>query len=325
MANATSEVRSANPAESSSTLSSEDRDTLFSLFENWERFADANAVLAPISPLAVSLLSLDHDSSNPGRDLTKIIDSDPILAARVLGLANSVAFAGSAKPIFRVGEAITRLGTDTVLTAAFAQLTAQWLRGACRHSDRSLIHSLWLEYLVTAHCARAIAMRLSDEEVEVSLAYAAGLLHDVGTIALLCVHPDPMARFVRSGYDRGGPLAAGFVKAHTQLGAALLRRWRTPGEIATVASRHHSRSVMAESAASITVFLADHLHMAVLDHDRADFEKPDAVRPGCFGNATETISAALAALGIADELDSLVGRVAAESRSIEMLGTVIHL
>jgi putative nucleotidyltransferase with HDIG domain len=325
MANVSSETRSSSPAESNSRLSSEDSDILSGLFENWERFADANAVLAPISPLAVSLLSLDHDSPNPGRDLTKIIESDPILAARVLGLANSVAFAGSVKPIFKVGEAITRLGTDTVLTAAFSQLTAQWLRGACKHSDRSLIHGLWLEYLVTAHCAREIASRLSGEEVEVSLAYAAGLLHDVGTIALLCVQPEPMSRFVRSGYDRNGPLHAGFVKAHTQLGAALLRRWRTPGDIATVASRHHSKSVMAETAASITVYLADHLHMAVLDHDRADFEKPEAVRPGCFGNATETISAALAALGIAGELETLVGRVAAESRSIEMLGTVFHV
>ncbi len=243
----------------------------------------------------------------------------------MLGLANSVAFAGSAKPIFKVSEAIVRLGADTVLTAAFSQLTAQWLRGACKQSERSLIHALWLEYLVTAHCAAEIARRLSDEEVEVSLAYAAGLLHDVGTIALICAQPEPMSRFVRSGYDFGSPLYAGFVRAHTRLGGALLHRWRTPSEIATVAVCHHSKSVLSESAASIIVFLADHLHGAVLDHDRAGFENPEACRSGCFGDATQMIMAALAALGIADDLDVLVGRVAAESRSIEMLGTVIHL
>jgi putative nucleotidyltransferase with HDIG domain len=325
MSNVSSNVGFADQAQDNDMLSSEDRDTLSGLFEHWERFADAGAILAPISPLAVSLLSLDQDSVTPGRDLTKIIESDPVLAARVLGLANSVAFAGSAKPIFKVSEAIVRLGADTVLTAAFLQLTAQWLRGACKQSERSLIHRLWLEYLVTAHCAAEIAKRLSDEEVEVSLAYAAGLLHDVGTIALICVQPEPMSRFLRSGYDLGSPLYAGFVSAHTQLGAALLRRWRTPGDIATVASRHHSKSVLSESTASIMVFLADHLHLAVLDHDCAGFEKPEACKPGCFGNATEMITAALSALGIADELDRIVGRVAAESRGIEMLGTVIHL
>ncbi len=50
-----------NPAQSNDMLSSEDRDTLSDVFEHWEHFADAGAILAPISPLAVSLLSLDQD------------------------------------------------------------------------------------------------------------------------------------------------------------------------------------------------------------------------------------------------------------------------
>ena len=325
MANVSDDAGLLNFTQNGRTLPAEDEDVLYGLFENWERFADAGAILAPISPLALNLLSLDQESPTPGRDLTRIIESDPVLTARMLGLANSVAFAGSAKPIFKVGEAIVRLGVDTVLTAAFSQLTAQWLRGACKHPDRALIHSLWLEYLITAHCAAEIAMRLPDGEVDVSLAYAAGLLHDLGTIALICVQPEPMSRFLQSGYCIGEPLYARFVTAHTQLGAALLRHWRTPGDICTVASRHHSKLVLSESAASIIVMLADHLHMAVLDHDRASFEKPDTCKPACFGNATEMITAALVALGIADELDNLVGRVAAESRSIEMLGTVVHL
>ncbi|MBI3528145.1 MAG: HDOD domain-containing protein [Betaproteobacteria bacterium] len=324
MTSVLSDILSLDPAEADSALSPGDEDVLAGLFENWERFSEAGAMLRPISPLALSLLSLDQDSSTPGRDLTKIIESDPILTARMLGLANSVAFAGSAKPIFKVSEAIVRLGVDTVLTAAFSQLTAQWLRGACKFPDPSLIHGLWLEYLITAHCAREIAKRLPDGEVDGSLAYAAGLLHDVGTIALLCAQPEPMSRFLRSGYGFGGPLYAGFVTAHTHLGAALLHRWRTPADIATVAARHHSKSVLSESAALITVFLADHLHLAVLDHDRAGFENPEACSPGCFGNATERITAALAALGVADELDVMVGRVAAESRGIEMLATAIH-
>ena len=112
------------------------------------------------------------------------------------------------------------------------------------------------------------------------------------------------------------------MRAHTQLGAALLRRWRTPFEIATVAARHHSTSVYSESRAVVSVFLADHLHAAVFDHDRAAFTDPQTCSPGCFGHATKRVSAG--ALGLADELDAMVGRVAAECRSIEMLATAIH-
>jgi putative nucleotidyltransferase with HDIG domain len=324
MMTALSDILSLDPSEAVSTLLPGDEDVLAGLFDSWEMFAQDGNILPSISPRALNLLNLDQDSPTPGRDLTKIIESDPILTARMLGVANSVAFAGSVKPIFRVSEAIARLGVDTVTTAAFAQLTAQWLRGARRFPDPSLIHTLWLEYLITAHCASEIAKRLPEGEVDSSLAHAAGLLHDVGTIALICMKPEPMSRFLQSGYGLGGPLHAGFVAAHTQLGAALLRRWRTPGEIAAVAARHHSSTVLSESAATITVFLADHLHLAVLDHDRAQFANSQACRPGCFDNATELITAALAALGIADELDVMVGRVAAESRRIEMLATAIH-
>ena len=319
-----SNIQSLDPAEAGSTLSAAEEDALAGLFENWEMFSQDGNIIRPISPLALRLLSLDEGSSTPGRDLAKIIESDPILTARMLGLANSVAFGGSAKPIFKVSEAIVRLGVDTVLTAAFSQLSAQWLRGACKHSDPLLIHGLWLEYLISAHCAREIAKRLPDGEVGGSLAYAAGLLHDVGTIALVCAQPEPMSRFLRTEYDFGGPLYAGFVAAHTQLGGALLRRWRAPAEIAMVAARHHSKSLLSETAVSIAVFLADHLHLAVLDHDRAGFENPEAYRSGCFGGAIGQITSALASLGIADELDVIVGRVAAECRSIELLATAIY-
>jgi HD-like signal output (HDOD) protein len=319
-----SDILAMDPAEPVSTLLPGDEDVLAGLFDGWEMFSQDGHILPPISPLALNLLSFDQDSPTPGRDLTKIIESDPILTARMLGLANSVAFAGSAKPIFRVSEAIVRLGVDLVLTAAFAQLTANWLRGACKLPDHSVIHGLWLEYLITAHCAAEIAKRLPEGEVDIALAHAAGLLHDVGTIALICMKPEPMSRFVQSGYGLGGPLYARYTSAHTQLGSALLSRWRTPREISTVAGRHHSSTTLAESAATITVFLADHLHLAVLDHDRARFENPQACRPGCFGNATEMITAALAALGIAEDLEVIVGRVAAESRAIGMLAMAIH-
>ncbi|HEX4986169.1 MAG TPA: HDOD domain-containing protein [Burkholderiales bacterium] len=305
-------------------LSAEDEDTLASLFANWERFGEAGGILAPLSPLSLSLLNFDQDIPNPGRQLARIIESDPVLAARVLGLSNSVAYAGGSRPVFRLEEAITRLGTDVVLTAAFAQLTANWLHGACRRADRSVIRELWFEYLITACCAREIAEGLPGGEVDPSQAYAAGLLHDIGTIALLCAQPAEMTRFLHAGYGAHGPLHAPFLGAHARLGQALLRSWRVPGDIALVAGRHHSRTVLSEAAVSIVVVLADHLHAAVLDHDRAVFSDGLPPAGGCFGGATEFVSAALGALDLAGDLDTLVGRVAAESRSIEALGAAIR-
>lgn len=319
MATAVSEVLTAPAPVSDAPIAAQDEDVLADLFGNWERFSEAGDILRPISPLALQLLTLDEGSSTPARDLALIIETDPILAARTLGLANSVAYAGSAKPIYKLGEAIVRLGVDTVLTAAFSQLAAQWMRGTCKLPEPALMYSLWLEYLITANMAREIARRLPGEEVDLSAAYAAGLLHDVGTIALCAVQPVEMSRFLRSGYCVGTPLFASFCTAHTQFGAKLLRAWNVPAEIVKAAARHHSMTVFAESTATITVFLADHLHAAVLDHERADFEHLPARPSSCYGPATEAVSAALRALGIEDELEAMIGRVASHSRSIEAL------
>jgi putative nucleotidyltransferase with HDIG domain len=316
---AISEFPTAGLAASDAPLPAQDVAVLADLFENWERFVEAGDILKPISPLALQLLTLDEGSSTPARDLALIVETDPVLAGRTLGLANSVAFAGSAKPIYKVGEAIVRLGVDTVLTAAFSQLAAQWMRGTCKLPDPGLMYNLWLEYLISAHMAREIAKRLPGDEVDPSLAYAAGLLHDVGTIALSAVQPAEMSRFLRAGYCVGTPLYAAFCSAHTQLGSRLLRSWNLPAEIVKVAARHHSMTVFAESAAAITVFLADHLHEAVLEHERAEFEQPQRRMPSCYGPATEAVSAALRALGIEDELQAMIGRVASQSRAIEAL------
>jgi putative nucleotidyltransferase with HDIG domain len=319
MAMATSAVLMDSGTEELTSLSSEDESVLKALFENGERYSECGDILRPISPLALQLLTLDEGSSTPSRDLARIIESDPILAARTLGLANSVAYAGSAKPIYKVGEAIVRLGVDTVLTAAFSQLAAQWMRGTCKLPDPVRMYKLWFEYLITAHTAREIAKRLPEGEVDPSLAYAAGLLHDVGTIALCSVQPEEMSRFLRAGYCVGTTVHAGFCTAHTRLGSQLLRSWNVPVAIVKVAARHHSTTVFAESAVAIAVFLADHLHAAVTSHDRAEFEHQDARAQGCYGPATESVSAALRALNLEEELDTIVARVASQTRGIEAL------
>jgi HD-like signal output (HDOD) protein len=323
MMSVTSECPGLEEKPAETLLSSEDGDILSALFENWERFLEVGMMLRPISPLAVQLLNLDQDSYTPREDLARIIESDPVLSARILGLANSVAFAGTAKPVYKLGEAITRLGVDSALTAAFSHLTAQWLRGAREFIDPPLLRGLWFEYLVTAHGARELAIHLPHGGIDCAPAYAAGLLHDLGTIALTWLQPAPMSRFLRSQYGNGGSLYPAFVKAHTQLGAGLLRRWRVPAEIATVAACHHVQPAFSETL-SITVLLADQLHPAVLADDRANFTQPPAYQPGCYDESSGRVASAVAALAISADLDAAVGRIAQECRVIEALAAVLN-
>jgi HD-like signal output (HDOD) protein len=304
-------------------LPPEDQAPLADLFARWESLAKQEDLLPPLSPLATRLLSLDVDESLATVELAKIVESDPVLTARILGLANSAAVTRTGKPIYEVMGAVIRLGAQAVFEAAFAQLAALWLRQSYQLPDKAQLHDLWLEYLLTAFCSREIAGALDEAEVKEPIAYAAGLLHDVGTLALSCAEPSLMSRFIHAGYAIGTPLYAGFVLAHSALSAALLQRWGTPAALVEVAARHHLDATLDESATIGVVFLADHLHQRILAHERSDFQHKVAAPLGCFDPATDQINAALTHLGLAGEIDAIIGRVASEGRRIEMLAAAV--
>src|SRR5690242_18898811 len=230
-------------------LAAADVDALMRLFEGWERLAEDEDILPPLSPLASRLLAVEHEDAQAITELTQIVESDPVLTGRILGLANSVTARARSKPIFEVVGAVIRLGVNAVFEAAFAQIAALWLRQSTQLPDPTQLHDLWLEYLITAFCARQIASRIEDNSDQPSVAYAAGLLHDVGTLGLSAESPGPVSRLARAGYAYGTPLYDRFVAAHTALGAVLLQRWGIPSELSEVAAQHHAGFGIEQSPA----------------------------------------------------------------------------
>ena len=139
------------------SLSAADEDALMRLFEAWERLVEDEDILPPLSPLASRLLAVEHEDAQAITELTQIVESDPVLTGRILGLANSVTVRARSKPIFEVVGAVIRLGVNAVFEAAFAQIAALWMRQSSQLPDPTQLHDLWLEYLITAFCARQIA------------------------------------------------------------------------------------------------------------------------------------------------------------------------
>lgn len=305
-----------------SPLTEEDARQLETLFEGWSALADQERTMPPPSPLAFKLLSLDTNADSAGHDLTEIIESDPVLTARVLGVANSARFGVPGRPLMDVPGSVLRLGIDLTMEVCQAQLFGLWVRHGATLVDDRLIRTLWLEYLMTGFCAREIAQMLTGD-VDPNVAYAGGMLHDVGTLALCWAQPAAMARFVRAGYALGTPLYDRFVVAHSGVGAALLRRWQAPGELVQIAGTHHAGLNPRALASALVVYVADHLHEGILAHEGVEVKAPGDYPLGCFGHATEPVTAALEALGLADRLDAIILRVGHASHRLEMLASGI--
>lgn len=302
-------------------LSAEDQAKLEKLFGNWAWIVDSESSMPPVSPLVFRLLTTDRDAPYAVAEITEIVESDPIVTARLLGLSNSAAFLRAGKPIRDVRSAVLRLGVHNAFETTFTEMFGMWVRHSSRKAlpDDDLLDSMWLEFLLTAFCTREIASVLRDPAIEPSAAYTAALLHDVGTLALCWAEPVLMGRFVRSGYGAGTPLHDLFVDAHCCLGAELLRSWNAPRELQLVAAHHHDRLAAQELAVISLVYIADHLHSAVLEHESSQFRASHALPHACFGPPTEDVSAALTALGLTDKVETIIERVAMQGERIEAL------
>jgi HD-like signal output (HDOD) protein len=137
-------------------------------------------------------------------------------------------------------------------------------------------------------------------------AYAAGLVHDIGRLALAvrttATAAQPLAEaHCRAGAQPGGEMQweRDFYGAdHCQLGGRLLAEWRLPEELVQVAARHHqdgwkwAKDLLSHVRLACAV--ASHLGFAAAPR-RDDFERTLALVPNELRSRLPANPAAMAA------------------------------
>lgn len=182
----------------------------------------------PCQPRVVALLlsELASDAFNLRR-VNQLFGSDPVLAARLLALANSRAFQMSGM-VRGVPQAVTLLGAQqlrTLVKRAQKGMTVRVMPGL-------ELAAFWHFSTMTAKLARRLSALV---HLDGSAAYAAGLLHGLGQLTL---HYAPSAQVVSldhawSIWDPRRPRQEERQWGHcaTQTAAALLKQWHLPREL----------------------------------------------------------------------------------------------
>lgn len=199
--------------------------------------------LPALPVIAQRLLALDLDTHEGERRLMELIEQDPFISARIVGLANTPLFIMPQR-VTCVRDATMLLGLTRVKLVALgiAMMTAAGRTGLGKLD----LNRLWLHSLAVALGMRTIAnampknVRPTDEEI-----FLAGLLHDIGYVVL--AHLDPLhsdALHMRLATDRSHGVcefeAEMLGMGHAELGAELARHWDLPEEVVAVLRYHHS-------------------------------------------------------------------------------------
>ena len=161
----------------------------------------AKAVIARIerlptpSVVAIRLLQATQSTETAVRDVVGIVSQDPAMAARVLSLCRRC-HRGLSVEVDSIERAVVLLGFDELRTAALSvELTG--LLG--RATNDGIGGRLRRRAVVVASLARLAADRLPVfDAIDPAAAFLAGLLHDLGHLALYAAIPEALERIAES-------------------------------------------------------------------------------------------------------------------------------
>jgi HD-like signal output (HDOD) protein len=114
---------------------------------------------------------------------TRLIAAEPLLAARIVGIANSALFTRSAGVITELSAAVARVGFSMVRSVATAVILRQMANAPANPAHRALADRLWDHTTRVAALASVLANRITGQNPETAL--FAGLVHEVGGFYLI--------------------------------------------------------------------------------------------------------------------------------------------
>ncbi|PHV30340.1 histidine kinase [Janthinobacterium sp. BJB312] len=227
-------------------------------------------------------------------ELAALIAKDAGMTSKILGVANSSAYHRQGK-VVSLEQSLVSLGTDMIKTLVISESVFQTFN-SFPHSGSTDLRAFWKSSLSAAVMARALAKAMGYPHAEE--AYLAGLLHNVGRLALLATAPKEYA-FNFTARDDAALCAVEqrtLQITHAEAGAWLIERWHLDSFLADSVLYHHEPLARLEASHPL-IRIVRLAHLLCCHADDADEAESIAQ------------AASLCALDVA-VLDDLAGSVA---------------
>jgi putative nucleotidyltransferase with HDIG domain len=205
--------------------------------------------LPALPVIAQKLMALKLDSEEGEKQMMLLIAQDPMISAKVIGLANSPLL-GATRHITAVRDAAMLLGLTRVKSVATGIAVMSLVSKPIGRFDPQ---ELWLHTMGVSFAMLAVvhAMPAKNRPPD-DLIFLAGMLHDIGYLALayldtqrsddlhtrMVIEPDKLAIEVEREL---------LEVTHDELGAELAKHWNLPSEIVAVIRYHHTPDAPASA------------------------------------------------------------------------------
>lgn len=212
-----------------------------------------DATALPLRPgTATQVLAMLGDPDVSAREIGDVVKTEPAITARVLALANS--------PIFRRGNDVADISRAVVAVglSSVRGITLGVAMDSLFEDDSVLDPAHWEHALHAAGAAVAAAHHVGAEAGE---AFCAGLMHDIGQIAMTVVAPDKWARILDetevSSPQRLALEHELFGVDHAQLGTQVLTELGLPDRLTIAVGTHHHPLIELDTALGQCIAIAE--------------------------------------------------------------------
>lgn len=209
-----------------------------------------NDYLPSLSPLTVQLIGLAADEHSSILDLSRIIEKDPGLTARLLKIVNS-AFYAHREPVSSISYAVMLAGFDKIRVMALnISLKDTFPLGKVKGMDYDFF---WKTSLYRAIIAQGLVKgsylkdRIDSEEV-----FTAGLILEIGLLLSFHLCPDPLKESFPGG---DVPLEEAIQWEedniginHRELGRLTLEHWHFPEQFIEIQKTYGPKALQEEAS-----------------------------------------------------------------------------
>lgn len=206
-------------------------DQRFHMLEDIAKELSGDVVFPTCFDVAMHIRKALQDTEQPLEKIIAKISLEPLIGAKLMQLANSVAFNPKAIEVHDLKGAISRLGMEVVRGTAMAITMSQMLRSRDSSNFADISQLLWRHSLLAASAAWVIAKRMT--RLNPDEAMLAGMVHDLGAFYML---------YRATQYEelRSRPQTLKYLIAqwHESIGVSLLGALEMPEDIVEAVRDH---------------------------------------------------------------------------------------
>lgn len=198
-----------------------------------------------LSPTVHRVVRLIESSEVEIDELAEAVASDPALATRIMGVANSSYFRG-ASAVPNVREALMRMGIQEARTIVVVLALRATVLRAPGLGEQA--REIWRHSLLAATATHEIAQELPSWETS---GFLAGLVHDLGQLVVLAFVSELPAWQEDGEAPDADSVEALSQATHAALGAMVLASWGFPEPFCEAILAHHDPTTVAGRAGDL--------------------------------------------------------------------------